>query len=60
MASQGSQLFSIGELLAMEKIHVKLIRLQGVAHLTLASTKQCDIRSFLVSSERSLFDLNES
>ncbi len=38
-------------------IHDKLIRI-GVAHLT--STKQCDIRSFFVSSERSLPDLNDT
>ena len=55
MASQGSQIFNTLELLGMEKIHDKLIRI-GVAHLT--STKQCDIRSF-VSSERSLYDLND-
>ena len=41
----------------MEKIHDKLIRI-GVAHLTSMSTKQCDIRSFFVYSERSLPDLN--
>ena len=57
MASQGSQIFSTHELLEMEKIHDKLIRI-GVAHLT--STKQCDIRSFFVSSERSLPDLNDT
>ena len=33
MASQGSQIFSTRELLGMEKIHEKLIRI-GVAHLT--------------------------
>jgi hypothetical protein len=54
MASQGSQNFNTHELLGMEKIHVKLIRI-GVGHLT--SLKQCDIRSFFVSSERSLPDL---
>ncbi len=57
MASQGSQIFNTQELLGMEKIHDKLIRI-GVAHLT--STKQCDIRSFFVSSERSLHDLNDT
>lgn len=57
MASQGSQIFNTTELLAMEKIHDKLIRI-GVAHL--ASTKQCDIRSFFVSNERSLPDLNDT
>ena len=57
MASQGSQIFNTMELLGMEKIHDKLIRI-GVAHLT--STKQCDIRSFFVSSERSLPDLNDT
>ena len=57
MASQGSQIFNTMELLGMEKIHDKLIRI-GVAHLTSMSTKQCDIRSFFVSSERSLPDLN--
>ena len=57
MASQGSQIFNTQELLGMEKIHDKLIRI-GVAHLT--STKQCDIRSFFVSSERSLPDLNDT
>ena len=53
MASQGSKLFSTGELIAMERIHDKLIKV-GVAHLTSTPTKQCDIRGFLVSSERSL------
>ena len=57
MASQGSQIFNTMELLGMEKIHEKLIRF-GVAHLTSTSTKQCDIRSLFVSSERSLHDLN--
>ena len=59
MASQGSKMFSTGELLAMERIHDKLIKV-GVAHSTSTPTKQCDIRGFLVSSERSLFDLNET
>jgi hypothetical protein len=44
MASQGSHIFNTQELLGMEKIHDKLIRI-GVRHLT--SLKQCDIRSFL-------------
>src|ERR1700736_2563972 len=57
MASQGSQIFSTHELLEMEKIHDKLIRI-GVAHLI--STKECDIRTFFVSSERSLPDLNDT
>jgi hypothetical protein len=55
MARQGSQIFNTQELLGMEKIHDKLIRI-GVGHLT--SLKQCDIRSFFVSNERSLPDLN--
>ena len=46
MPSQGSQIFNAMELLGMEKIHDKLIRI-GVAHVTSMSTKQCDIRSFL-------------
>ena len=57
MASQGSQIFNTRELLGMEEIHDKLIWI-GVAHLT--STKQCYIRSFFVSSERSLLDLNDT
>jgi len=57
MASQGSQIFNTLKLLGLEKSHDKLIRI-GVAHLT--STKQCDIRSFFVSSERSLPDLNDT
>ena len=59
MASQGSQNFNTIELLGMEKIHDKLIRI-GVAHLTSTSTKQCDIWSFFVSSERSLPNLNDT
>ena len=60
MASQGSQIFNTMEMLGMEnKIHDKLIRI-GVAHLTSMSTKQCDIRSFFVSSERSLPNLNDT
>jgi hypothetical protein len=57
MASQGSHIFNTQELLGMEKIHDKLIRI-GVGHLT--SLKQCDIRSFFVSSERSLPNLNDT
>ena len=57
MASQGSKIFNTLELLGMEKSNDKLIRI-GVAHLT--STKQCVIRSFFVSSERSLPDLNDT
>ena len=57
MASQGSQIFNTHELLGMEKIHDKLIRI-GVGHLT--SLKECDRRSFFVSSERSLPDLNDT
>ena len=61
MASQGSQTFSTMELLGMEKnkIHDKHIRI-GVAHLTSMSTKQCDSRSFFVSSERPLPDLKDT
>jgi hypothetical protein len=49
MASHGSQGFTTTELLMMERICDKLISI-GIAHLT--STKQCDIRSFLLSSVR--------
>ena len=59
MATQGSQMFNTVELLGMEEIHDKLIRI-GVAHLTSMSTKQCDIRSFFVSSEKSLPNLNDT
>ena len=59
LAGQGSRTFNTVELLVMEEIHDKLIRI-GVAHLTSMSTKQCDIRSFFVSSERSLLDLNDT
>ena len=52
MPKQGSQIVNTMELLGMENIHEKLIRI-GVAHLTSMSTKQCDIRSFFVFSERS-------
>ena len=59
MASQGSQNFNTMEFLGMEKkIYDKLIRI-GVAHLISTSTKQCDIRSFFVSTERTLPDLND-
>ena len=37
----------------------KLVRI-GVAHLTSISIKQRDIRSFFVSSERPLSDLNDT
>ena len=59
MASKGSQFFKTMELLRMEKIHDKLIRI-GVANFTSLSTQQCDIMSFFVSSERSLLDLNDT
>ena len=59
MASQGFQIFNTMELLGMDKIHDKLIRI-GVAHVTSMPTKQCDIRSFFVSSERTLPDLNDT
>ena len=49
MATQGSHIFNTLELLGMGKIHDKLIRI-GFAYLTSMSTKQCDIRSFFVSS----------
>ena len=57
MASQGSQIFNSMDVLGTEKTHDRLIRI-GVAHLTLISTKQCDSRSFFVSSERSFPNLN--
>jgi hypothetical protein len=41
----------------MEKICDKLTKI-GVVHLT--STKQCDIRSFLLVSVRPLIGLNEA
>ena len=59
MASRGSQIFNTMELEGMEKVHDKLIRI-GVGHSTSMSTKQCDIRSFFVSSERSLLDLSDT
>ena len=59
MARQGSQIFNTMELLGIEKIHDKLIRI-GVAHLTSIPTKQCDIKSFFVSSERYLPDVNDT
>ena len=53
MASQGSQISKTMELLGMEKKKKrkldKLIRI-GVAHSTSMSIKQCDIRSFFVST----------
>ena len=58
-SSQGSQIFNTMELLGMEKIHDKLTII-GVAHLTSTSTRQCDIRSFFVCSERYLLDLNDT
>ena len=59
MASQGYQIFNTMELLGMERIYDKLTRI-GVAHLISMSTKQCDIRSFNVSSERSLPNLHDT
>ena len=56
---QGSQNFNTMDLLGMEKINDKLTR-NGVANLTSMSAKQCDVRSFFVSSERSLHDLNDT
>ena len=61
MASQGSQISKTMELLGMEKKKKrkldKLIRIVldkltriGVAHSTSMSIKQCDIRSFFVST----------
>jgi hypothetical protein len=41
----------------MERICDKLTNI-GIAHLT--STKQCDIRSFLLPSVRPLIDLDEA
>jgi hypothetical protein len=41
----------------MERIYDKLISI-GIAHLT--STKQCDIRSFLLPSVSPFIDLNEA
>ena len=56
MASRRTQIFNT--MLGMGKIFLdELIRI-GVAHLASMSTKQYDIRSFFVSSERSLPDLN--
>jgi hypothetical protein len=57
MASHGSQGFTTTELLIMERICDKLTSI-GINHLT--STKQCDIRSFLLPSVRPLIDLNEA
>ena len=59
MASQGSQIFSTMECYEWKKIHDKLIRI-GVAHLTSMSTKQCDNRSFFVSSARYVSNLNDA
>ena len=59
MVGKGSHFFNTMELLKMENVHDKLIRI-GVAHFTSLSTKQCDIRSFFVSRERSLPDLNDT
>ena len=56
MASQDSQIFTTTEL---RKIHDKLTR-SGVTHLTSTSTKQFDIRSFFISSETSLPNLNDT
>ena len=58
-SSQGSQNLNVVELVGMEKIHDKLIGID-VAHLTSMSTKQCDLRSFFVSSEGSLPDFNDT
>ena len=58
LASQGSQISNIMELLAMDKkIHDKLITI-GVAQPISMSTNQGDIRNFVVSRERSLHNLN--
>jgi hypothetical protein len=57
MASHGSQGFTIAKLLMMKRICDKLISI-GIAHLT--STKQCDIRSFLLPSLRPFIDLIEA
>ena len=59
MASQGSQIFNTMEWIGMEKKKSMTSSLELVLHiLTSMSTKQCDIRSFFVYSERSLPDLN--
>ena len=57
MASQGSQIGNTLKWSGLKKSHDRLTRI-GVTHLT--STKQCDIRSFFVSPERSLPDLNDT
>ena len=55
MASQGSQKFQhYGVVRNGKKFHDKLIRI-GVAQLTSMPTKQYDIRSIFVSSEREVF-----
>jgi hypothetical protein len=54
MASQG---FTTTKLLMTERICDQLTK-NGVAYLT--STKQCDIRSFLLPSVMPLIDLNEA
>ena len=61
MASQGEgpQISDTLELLRMDKIHNKLVRI-SIAHLTSLSTKQCDIKSSFVSSVRSLSDPNDT
>ena len=59
MASQGFQVFNTMELLGMGKIHDRLIWF-GVAQSTSMLTKQWDISSFFVSSERSLSYLNDT
>ena len=57
IANLGSHIFNTMELLVMQKSMA--IRI-GLAHLKSMSTKQCDIRSFFVSSERSLPDVNDT
>ena len=59
MASQGSRIFNTMDLLGVEKSMTSSLELV-FAHLTSMSTNQCDIRSFSVSSERSLPDLNDT
>jgi hypothetical protein len=56
MASQGSQGFTTTKLLMMERICNKLTKI-GVVHMT--STKQCDVRSFLLPNVRPLIGLNK-
>ena len=57
MASQGPQNFNTMELFRMKKIHDKHIKIGGT-HSTLMPTKQCDIRSFFVSSDMFFLALN--